>query len=46
MKFNLTLIRKDVKKFEKRVEIVEENFEENFKMLKKKFNQIKELREN
>ena len=35
-KFNLTLIQKNVEKFEKKAETVEEDFEEKFKMLKKK----------
>ena len=36
-KFNLTLIQKDVEKFEKKAEIAEEDSRKNFKMLKKKF---------
>ena len=36
-KFNLTLIQKDVEKFKRRAEIAEENSEEKFEMLKKKF---------
>ena len=39
-KFNLTLIRKNVENFKKRAEIVKENSEKNFEMLKKKFDQI------
>ena len=35
-KFNLTLIQKNAEKFEKRVEIAEKDFEEKYKMLKKK----------
>ena len=35
-KLNLTLIQKNVEKFEKKVETVEENSKENFEMLKKK----------
>ena len=35
-KFNLTLIEKNAEKFEKKAEVIEENFEENFEMLKKK----------
>ena len=34
-KFNLTLIQKNVKKFEKKAETVKENFKEKFKMLQK-----------
>ena len=36
-KLDLTLIQKNAEKFEKRAEIAEENFEEKFEMLKKKF---------
>ena len=43
-KFNLTLIQRDVEKFEKRAETAEENSKKNFEMLKKKSDQIKELR--
>ena len=42
---DLTLIQKNVEKFKKKVEIVEENSKENFEMLKKKSDQIKELKE-
>ena len=35
-KLNLTLIQRDVKKFKRKVETVEENSEKKFKMLKKK----------
>ena len=35
-KLDLTLIQKDVEKFEKRVETAEKDFKEKFKMLKKK----------
>ena len=45
-KLDLTLIQKNVKKFKKRIEIVEENFKEKFEMLKKKSDQIEELKEN
>ena len=34
--FDLTLIQKNVEKFEKRTEIAEEDLKENFEMLKKK----------
>ena len=43
---NLTLIQKDAEEFEKRTETAEENFKEKFKMLKKEFDQIEELKEN
>ena len=36
-KFDLTLIQKNVEKFEKKIKIIKENLKENFKMLKKKF---------
>ena len=35
-KLDLTLIQKNAEKFEKKAEIVEEDFEKKFKMLKKK----------
>ena len=35
-KLNLTLIQKNVEKFEKRTETAEENFEKKFEMLKRK----------
>ena len=44
-KLDLTLIQKNAKKFEKKAEIVEENSEKKFEMLKKKSDQIKKLRE-
>ena len=34
--FDLTLIQKNIEKFEKKAETAEKNFEEKFKMLKKK----------
>ena len=40
-KFDLTLIQKDAEKFEKKIETVEENFEEKFKMLKKSLIKLK-----
>ena len=43
-KFNLTLIQKNAEEFEKRTETVEKDFEEKFKMLKRKSDQIEELR--
>ena len=43
-KLDLTLIQKNVEKFEKKTETVEENFEEKFEMLKKKSDQIEELK--
>ena len=45
-KLDLTLIQKDAEKFEKRTKTVEENFKKKFEMLKKKSDQIEELREN
>ena len=45
-KLDLTLIQKNAEKFEKRVETAEEDSKENFEMLKKKFDQIEELRKN
>ena len=44
--FNLTLIQKDAEKFKRKVETAEENFEEKFEMLKRKSDQIKELKKN
>ena len=35
-KFDLTLIQKNAEKFEKKVKTAEEDFEEKFKMLKRK----------
>ena len=35
-KLNLTLIQRNVEKFEKKIETADENFEKKFKMLKKK----------
>ena len=43
-KFNLTLIQKNAEEFEKKAEIVEEDFKEKFEMLKKKSDQIEELK--
>ena len=43
-KFDLTLIQRDAEKFERKAEIVEEDSKENFEMLKKKSDQIKELK--
>ena len=45
-KLDLTLIQKDVEEFEKKAETVEEDSKKNFEMLKKKSDQIEELREN
>ena len=45
-KLDLTLIQKNIKKFEKRAETVKEDLKKNFKMLKKKSDQIEELRKN
>ena len=45
-KLDLTLIQKDVEKFEKKVKTAEKDFEKKFKMLKRKFDQIEELRKN
>ena len=36
-KLNLSLIHKNVEKFEKRTKTAEEDLKENFEMLKKKF---------
>ena len=43
-KFDLTLIQKNVEKFKKRAEIAEENFKKKFEMLKRKSDQIEELK--
>ena len=43
-KLDLTLVQKNVEKIQRRTEIVEKNFKENFEMLKKKSEQIEELR--
>ena len=43
-KLDLTLIQKNAEKFKKKAEIVEKSLKENFEMLKKKSDQIKELR--
>ena len=45
-KINLTKSLKDVEKFKRMIETAEKNFEENFEMRKKEFNQIEELRKN
>ena len=45
-KLNLTLIQKNVEKFEKKIETAEKDFEEKFKILKKKSDQIEELKKN
>ena len=45
-KFDLTLIQKNVEKFEKKAEIAEKDFKKKFEMLKKKSDQIKELEKN
>ena len=45
-KFDLTLIQKNAEEFEKKAETAEENFKKKFKMLKKKSDQIEELRKN
>ena len=44
-KFDLTLIQKNAEKFKKKTETAEKNSEKKFKMLKKKSDQIKELKE-
>ena len=45
-KFDLTLIQKNAEKFERKAETVEEDSKKNFEMLRKKFDQIEELKEN
>ena len=45
-KLDLTLIQKNAEKFKRKTETAEENSEKKFEMLKKKFDQIKELRKN
>ena len=43
-KFDLTLIQKNAEKFKKKAETAEESSEKKFKMLRKKSDQIKELK--
>ena len=43
-KFDLTLIQKNAEKFERRAETAEEDFKKKFEMLKRKFDQIEELK--
>ena len=43
-KIDLTKSLKNIKKFKKMIEIVEENFKENFEMRKENFNQIEKLK--
>ena len=43
-KLDLTLIQKNAEEFEKKIKIVEEDFKEKFKMLKRKSDQIEKLR--
>ena len=43
-KLDLTLIQRDVEKFERKTETVEENFKEKFEMLKKESDQIEKLK--
>ena len=43
-KLDLTLIQKDVEKFERKAETVEEDSEEKFEMLRKKSDQIEKLK--
>ena len=45
-KTDLTKFLKNIRKSEKIIEIVDRNFEKNFKMKKENFNQIKKLRKN
>ena len=40
------LIQKDAEKFKKKTETAEKNFKKKFKMLKKKSDQIEELKKN
>ena len=46
MKKEINLIKslRNAEQFEKMIEIIEKNFEENFEMREKKFNQIEKLR--
>ena len=43
-KIDLTKSLKNIKKFEKMIEIADESFKENFEMKKKNFNQIEKLK--
>ena len=43
-KIDLTKFLKNIEKFEKMIEIAEENFKKNFEMKKENFNQIEKLR--
>ena len=45
-KIDLTKFLKNIKKFEKMIEIAEKSFEKNFEMKKENFNQIEKLRKN